>query len=96
MIAESLLAAGTPVVALTPKASALEKIEGRDGVIEVFRSPSPDRKRLFAHLTAVDGPLVVLVDDAEALYGQPVEELLAERGRRPRPRQGARGCRDHR
>jgi len=78
-MATSLLEAGTPVLALTPRRSPLRALLGRDGVLGVLDAEArPDE------LTAATGGLdrfVVLVDDAELLFNgplsAPLEKILA-------------------
>jgi DNA segregation ATPase FtsK/SpoIIIE, S-DNA-T family len=78
-MAASLLEAGTPVLALTPRRSPLRALLGRDGVLAVLDGETkPDE------LTAATGGLdrfVVLVDDAELLFNgplsAPLEKILA-------------------
>jgi DNA segregation ATPase FtsK/SpoIIIE, S-DNA-T family len=78
-MAISLLAAGTPVLALTPRRSPLRALLGRDGVLGVLDGETkPDE------VTAAAGGLdrfVVLVDDAELLFNgplsAPLEKILA-------------------
>jgi DNA segregation ATPase FtsK/SpoIIIE, S-DNA-T family len=78
VLAESLLAAGTPVIGLAPRPSPLRGLDGRDGVIEVFTDAGMDPRKLAELLNAAAGPLVVLADDAEALMGKPVDQVLSQ------------------
>jgi S-DNA-T family DNA segregation ATPase FtsK/SpoIIIE len=78
VLAESLLAAGTAVIGLAPRPSPLRGLDGRDGVIAVFTDPGMDPQKLAELLNAATGPLVVLADDAEALMGKPVDQVLSQ------------------
>jgi DNA segregation ATPase FtsK/SpoIIIE, S-DNA-T family len=76
VLAESLLAAGTAVIGLAPRESPLRRLEGREGVITLFKDERPDPHKLLEVLKGAAGPLAVLVDDVDALDGQPADELL--------------------
>ena len=78
VMAESLLETGTAVIGLAPRKSPLHRLAGQPGVSEVFTEPEPDPMRLKELLESADGPLAVLVDDAEALHQTPVADLLAQ------------------
>ena len=79
VLAESFLAAGSEVLALAPRESALRGLDGKDGVLAVFREDKPDPVKLVERINAADGPLAVLVDDAELLVGHPsTEEILTK------------------
>ncbi|MER5545802.1 FtsK/SpoIIIE domain-containing protein [Streptomyces sp. NPDC002589] len=74
--AESLLRVGTPLVVVTPRRSPLRDLEGRDGVVGVLGGDSSgyDLEELQEQL---DGrPYVVVVDDAELLYDESLDEPL--------------------
>jgi S-DNA-T family DNA segregation ATPase FtsK/SpoIIIE len=78
-MAISLLEAGTPVLALTPRRSPLRALLGRDGVIGVLDGEAkPDE--VTAATSGLDR-FVVLVDDAELLFNgplsAPLEKILA-------------------
>ena len=77
-MAESLLETGTAVIGLAPRKSPLHRLAGQPGVTEVFTEPEPDPMRLKELLESADGPLAVLVDDAEALHQTLVADLLAQ------------------
>ena len=78
VLAESLLAAGSQVVALAPRESPLRGLAGRGGVLAVFTDTRPDSAQLAERMNAADRPLAVLVDDAELLVGHPsTEQILA-------------------
>jgi len=90
VLAESLLAAGSEVLVLAPRESALRGLDGRDGVLAVFREDKPDPAKLVERIKAPDGPLAVLVDDAELLVGHPsTEEILTKTLAIARDRNGA-------
>lgn len=75
-LAESLLAAGSKVVGLAPRDSPLPRLDGRDGVLAVLEGPEPDPAKLVELLKCADGPLAVLVDDAELLAGHASTEQI--------------------
>ncbi|MGW6703707.1 FtsK/SpoIIIE domain-containing protein [Streptomyces sp. NPDC054956] len=78
--AESLLAAGTPLILITPRRSPLRDLEGRPGVLGALNAESGEEE--LAELTekAQGRPYVLVVDDAELLYDtrldEPLEALL--------------------
>jgi S-DNA-T family DNA segregation ATPase FtsK/SpoIIIE len=79
VLAESLLAAGSQVLGLVPRESALRGLNGRDGVLAVFTEKEPDPEKLVERINAAERPLVVLVDDAELLVGHPsTEQILSK------------------
>jgi len=78
-MAISLLEAGTPVLALTPRRSPLRALQGRDGVLGVMDGEAkPDEVTV---ATSGLERFVVLVDDAELLFNgplsAPLEKILA-------------------
>ncbi|MGW0361883.1 FtsK/SpoIIIE domain-containing protein [Streptomyces sp. NPDC002990] len=74
--AESLLAAGTPLVLITPRRSPLRDLEGHPGVLGVLNAES--REDDLSDLTeqAEGRPYVVVADDAELLYDTRLDEAL--------------------
>jgi DNA segregation ATPase FtsK/SpoIIIE, S-DNA-T family len=79
VLAESLLAAGSEVLGLAPRESALRGLDGRDGVLAVLTADKPDPEKLVECIKSAGGPLAVLVDDAELLVGHPsTEEILSK------------------
>jgi DNA segregation ATPase FtsK/SpoIIIE, S-DNA-T family len=76
VLAESLLAAGSQVLALAPRESPLRGLDGRDGVLAVFTETKPNPAELAERMNAADRPLAVLVDDAELLVGHPSTEQI--------------------
>jgi S-DNA-T family DNA segregation ATPase FtsK/SpoIIIE len=66
-MARSLLATGTRLVLVAPRPSPLRSLAGRDGVAATFTGLSLADDELGGVLAAVEGPLAVLVDDAELL-----------------------------
>ena len=90
VLAESSLAAGSEVLVLAPRDSALHGLDGRDGVLAVFQEREPDPAKLVERINAAVGPLIVLVDDAELLVGHPsTEEILSKVLAVARDRNGA-------
>jgi DNA segregation ATPase FtsK/SpoIIIE, S-DNA-T family len=79
VLAESLLASGSEVLALAPRESPLRGLDGRDGVLAVF-TDKPDQAKLVAALNAAAaGSTAVLVDDAELLVGhEAAEKVLSQ------------------
>ncbi|MFI5934102.1 FtsK/SpoIIIE domain-containing protein [Actinoplanes sp. NPDC051494] len=63
----SLLEYGTPVVIAAPRRSPLRELAGRPGVLDVVTDEGLTSRRLAAALDGVDGPAVVVLDDAEML-----------------------------
>jgi DNA segregation ATPase FtsK/SpoIIIE, S-DNA-T family len=79
VLAESLLTAGSAVLGLAPRESALRQLDGRDGVVAVLKEDNPDPATLVECFKSADGPLAVLVDDADLLIGhQSTEEILSQ------------------
>jgi S-DNA-T family DNA segregation ATPase FtsK/SpoIIIE len=66
-MARSFLAAGTRVVLVTPRPSPLRSLAGTEGVAAAFTGACLGQDELGAVLAAVEGPVAVLVDDAELL-----------------------------
>jgi S-DNA-T family DNA segregation ATPase FtsK/SpoIIIE len=66
-MARSFLAAGTRVVIAAPRPSPLRSLAEAAGVERVFTGDSLEEDELAAALASLDGPCVVLVDDAERL-----------------------------
>ena len=76
VMAESLLAGGCSVLAFCPRISPLRRLRGRRGVVDVIDGDDPPLADTLEIVNAVQGPLVVLVDDAVLLNSAPVAELL--------------------
>lgn len=76
-MARSLLARGTSVVALCPRPSPLQELDGTPGVTRVF-SGAPDADEVSVALTSVVGPLAIVIDDAEALARTPADDAVKE------------------
>jgi DNA segregation ATPase FtsK/SpoIIIE, S-DNA-T family len=75
-MARSFLAAGTRVVLVTPRPSPLRSLALADGVAAAFTGASLGAAELGGVLAAVEGPVAVLVDDAELLRdGEAADEL---------------------
>jgi len=66
-MAKSFLAAGTHVVLVTPRPSPLGSLKPAEGVAAAFTGTSLGEDELSRVLAAVEGPVAVLVDDAELL-----------------------------
>jgi len=73
-MALSLLSRGTPVLLITPRRSPLRSLAGQSGVLGVLGADATPE----AITTAVDGQpqFVVIVDDAELLFGGPLSKPL--------------------
>jgi len=84
-MARSFLAAGTRVVIAAPRPSPLRSLAEAAGVERVFTGDSLEEEELAAVLACVDGPCVVLVDDAELLRdcdaSAELSRILASPGR---------------
>ena len=78
VLAESLLAMGTCVIGFAPRESPLRGLAGRDRVIALFTDPNTSQQKLADLLNDATGPVVVLVDDADALMGRPVDQVLSQ------------------
>ena len=66
VIAESLLRGGTEVVVGAPMDSPLRRFAGRHGVRAVITDEEPTESQFAELLDPGDGPVVLVVDDAEA------------------------------
>lgn len=66
-MARSFLAAGTRVVLVTPRPSPLRSLAAAGGVAAAFTGTSLAQEEIGDVLAAVEGPVAVLVDDAELL-----------------------------
>src|SRR5262249_14226310 len=76
---ETPLASGaTGLVVVAPVEVRVEKGEGRAGVLAVFAGSAPGQQALADLLDSTSGPVAVLVDDAEALHGTPVGDVLGQ------------------
>ncbi|MFH8368629.1 FtsK/SpoIIIE domain-containing protein [Streptomyces sp. NPDC018031] len=73
--ARFLLQRGTPVAIITPRRSPLRDLEGTEGVLGVLGGDS-DGDDLERVLNKADKPYVVIVDDAELLYDESLDEPL--------------------
>ncbi|WP_431043781.1 FtsK/SpoIIIE domain-containing protein [Streptomyces sp. P1-3] len=73
--ARSLLRFGTQIVVITPRRSPLRDLEGQDGVLGVLNGDSREDD-LESALNKASGPYVVIVDDAELLYDEALDEPL--------------------
>lgn len=76
VMAESLLRGGTEVVIGTPMNSPLRGFEGRPGVRGVITGDTPSESEFAELLDPGDGPVVLLVDDAEAWRDLPCRDWL--------------------
>jgi S-DNA-T family DNA segregation ATPase FtsK/SpoIIIE len=77
-IATSLLGAGGTVVVLAPRPSPLRSLDGRPGVAAVVTESDPSPQQVVEVLNAVDGNMVIVVDDAELLHPSDIQELLQQ------------------
>ncbi|MET7764463.1 FtsK/SpoIIIE domain-containing protein [Streptomyces sp. NPDC005393] len=73
--ARSLLRCGTSLVLITPRRSPLRDLAGEPGVLGVLGSDSGEDD-LEALLRQADGPYAVVVDDAELLYDEALDDPL--------------------
>jgi S-DNA-T family DNA segregation ATPase FtsK/SpoIIIE len=89
-MAKSLLAGGTTIVVVCPRRSPLELLAAETGVAKVL-SGRPDPADLGAVVTAAAdaGPLVIIVDDAEAFARSEADEALRDWLRETTPGQVA-------
>jgi S-DNA-T family DNA segregation ATPase FtsK/SpoIIIE len=76
VMATSLLASGSAVLAFCPRQSPLRGLEGRPGVLGVVNGETPSVADTLSLVNAAEGPLAVLVDDATLLHGGDLAELL--------------------
>jgi DNA segregation ATPase FtsK/SpoIIIE, S-DNA-T family len=85
-MAMSLIAGGSNVVVLTPRISPLRQLAKTGRVLGCV---SVDDPAVFTELTDVNGPLAVIVDDAELVTESPVGALLERYLRDARDRERA-------
>ncbi len=76
VMTESLLRGGTEVVIGTPMNSALRAFAGRPGVRGVITSDVPTEAEFAELLDPGDGPVVLVVDDAEVWRDLPCRDWL--------------------
>ncbi|MBF9069548.1 FtsK/SpoIIIE domain-containing protein [Streptacidiphilus fuscans] len=76
VMAESLLRGGAEVVLGAPMNSPLRAFEGRAGVRGVLTAEAPAEAEFAALLDPGDGPVVLLVDDAEVWRDLPCRDWL--------------------
>ena len=76
-LAAFLREAGTPVCLLAPRPSPLRELTGPH-VLHLAVSADPDPAALAEVLNGADGPVAVLVDDAELLHTAAIGELLQQ------------------
>ncbi|MFJ6798514.1 FtsK/SpoIIIE domain-containing protein [Streptomyces sp. NPDC091268] len=74
--AESLLAAGTPVILITPRRSPVRDLEGRPGILGVLNAESREDDLADLVEKAEGRPYAVIADDAELLYDTRLDEAL--------------------
>lgn len=82
VMAESLLRHGTELVVGAPLRSPLRDLAGRPGVRAVLVDDAPDEATLAPLVDHGDGPVVLLVDDAEVWRDAPAREWLRRLVRR--------------
>lgn len=76
-MARALLAQGTAVVIAAPRPSPLRDLDGLPGVRAVLTDPM-EPLETWQHALAVEGRVVILIDDAEGLKDCPAGALLAD------------------
>jgi len=76
-MAKSLTSSGATLVAFCPRPSPLASLAGSKGVLEVFQG-RPTAGDVTAAIDGQDGPLVVVVDDAEAFARSEADDALKE------------------
>ncbi|MFD9356744.1 FtsK/SpoIIIE domain-containing protein [Streptomyces sp. NPDC060031] len=74
--AESLLAAGTPLILITPRRSPVRELEGRPGILGVLNAESREDDLADLVEKAEGRPYAVIADDAELLYDTRLDEAL--------------------
>ncbi|GAA2635076.1 FtsK/SpoIIIE domain-containing protein [Streptomyces axinellae] len=74
--ARSLLRAGVPLVAVTPKRSPLRELAGAPGVLGVLQDTSAAEELREAQARATGGRYAVVIDDAELVYDTPLDAAL--------------------
>jgi DNA segregation ATPase FtsK/SpoIIIE, S-DNA-T family len=67
LLARSFLAAGTALIIAAPRPSPLRSLTSAPGVVRVFDGADLGEEELSDALAAIDGPGVVMIDDAEML-----------------------------
>jgi len=82
VMAESLLRQGVELVVGAPLRSPLRDLAGRPGVRAVLFDDAPDEATLAPLVDEGDGPVVLLVDDAETWRDAPAREWLRRLVRR--------------
>lgn len=75
-MAQSLLDAGTPVVAGAPRRSPLRDLAGRPGVLAVFAEPDIEHTALEEVLAQAPDGAVVILDDADLILKVNAEAVL--------------------
>lgn len=76
-MARSLLRSGATIAAVCPRPSPLEQLSGEHGVLDVFTG-IPDGAKVATVLGEQEGPMVVLIDDAETLAQTGVDDALRD------------------
>ncbi|MFG1777018.1 FtsK/SpoIIIE domain-containing protein [Micromonospora sp. NPDC049048] len=82
VMAESLLRSGTELVIGAPMRSPLRDLDGRSGVRGVLTGDSPAEEEFVALVDPGDGPVALLVDDAEVWRDVPARDWLRQLVRR--------------
>jgi S-DNA-T family DNA segregation ATPase FtsK/SpoIIIE len=77
-IATSVTQAGGTVVVLAPRRSPLRSLDGQPGVAAVVTESNPSPQDFVEVLNAVEGHLMIVVDDAELLHPSDIQELLQQ------------------
>jgi S-DNA-T family DNA segregation ATPase FtsK/SpoIIIE len=79
-MAHSLVAGGARLLVFCPRPSPLQRLEGTPGVVRVFAG-TPDAATVSVAIAEVDGPLAIVVDDAEAFSRSEADEVVKELAR---------------
>ncbi|HEU5420769.1 MAG TPA: FtsK/SpoIIIE domain-containing protein [Streptosporangiaceae bacterium] len=77
-MARSFLAAGTRIILVTPRPSPLRGLAAEPGVVRLFEGTDLNAAELRAALEQLDGPGVVIIDDAEVLRDCDAADELRE------------------
>ena len=74
----SLIAQGASTVLIAPRKSPLRDMHGQPGVLAVLEEPDLGAEDLEELVRSAPGPIVVLVDDGEALKDAPVGRVFSD------------------
>ena len=76
-MAQSLLAGGALLVVICPRPSPLQSLSGEEGVVGLF-SGRPSAEEVTTVIAKSNGPVAVLVDDAEAFARSDADDAIRE------------------